>query len=698
MTLSLKQKYIKTIPINRTRKLKETEARSGTKHAKTVQRGGIFGLGLFGSKAAAEKAAAEKVAAEKAAAEKAQEKKAVKVDEVKDVETAPITRVEPVTSPDAMADAAAATIVATLANTATAPEVNPRSQCPDTEAIKKNLTNIGITSFEKTEGKGANSSNMGFEMQKYDKREKGMQKLENAIRLLHVAGCAVPVVSSYAEVILGLATGLSNFNKSRALTYLASQCLSYVATISKNLAEMLAFYNNDIVKNHKNNIAIDNKLYGALQKNLYTFLYFLIDSINFRINDDVGLQHYSYWHTFLLKVDFSKVDFSGNSAVPIPPTKYRYSCKECIPSDTLREKMRTTLEKKYVTLENQSFISTITGAPRPPEFKYYGFCNEDVLTICKNYNDNIMRLIELNMYILIKSAYDNRKIIPILKYTDETVSARFFNAVFSTTLITHEVKEDFINDFKKDFKKDVDAATKQKTFSQRLTEVYSRVYKRFDDEPDLQVSFGFLIQLNRIFSELQHPGFSSNVASKAISSNVASKAISSNLANKAISSGSALGYAAVKATVKATDLITLPVKFIISDTKLQYEELLREYTLMTGNFLMLTSSFILDKAKFNNDETEQVNKELTEKLKSLADAIHTMTSEIDEGAKGVEQTATHLVGEGHSVGDDSRVDSQANTPANTQGPPEGGRSLSKKKYNYSQKRKTKRNKRKRRAL
>ena len=43
MTLSLKQKYIKTIPINRTRKLKETEARGGTKHAKTVQRGGMFG-------------------------------------------------------------------------------------------------------------------------------------------------------------------------------------------------------------------------------------------------------------------------------------------------------------------------------------------------------------------------------------------------------------------------------------------------------------------------------------------------------------------------------------------------------------------------------------------------------------------------------------------------------------------------------
>lgn len=153
MTLSLKQKYIKTISINRTRKLKETEARDGTKHAKTVQRGGVEegegkGKGMFGwfeSNASVDK-------------KKAVNDGVVKVDEVNvsvvnDNDAAPITRVEQVTSPDAMADAAAATIVATLANTATAPEVNSQSRCRNTEEIKIGLTNIGITSFEKTEGK-----------------------------------------------------------------------------------------------------------------------------------------------------------------------------------------------------------------------------------------------------------------------------------------------------------------------------------------------------------------------------------------------------------------------------------------------------------------------------------------------------------------------------------------------------------------
>lgn len=585
--------------------------------------------------------------------------------------------------------------------TTTAPEMKP--PCRSITDIQDHLTKIGITSFEKTEGKGANSSNMGSEMQRYDKRERFMQGVENAIKVLHIAGCAVPVVSSYAEVILGLATGLSNFNKSRALTYLASQCLSYVATISKNLSEMLAFYNNDIVK--ANEIAIDNKLYSALQKNLYTFLYFLIDSINFRINDDVGLQHYSYWHTFLLKVDFSgNIDYTSS----LPSTKYRYSCIECIPSDTLRERMRTTLKKKYVTLENQWMIistiesipgkvrSSFSSAPRPPEVKYFGFCNKEVLTVCKNYNDNIMRLIELNMYILIQSASENRERIPILKYTDENVSAEFYNAVFSTKLITKQVEEDFRNAFKKV----VNVAAKRESFYKRAMkgQVFSRVYKIFDDDPELQVSFDFLIQLNRIISELQHPhpDFMGNTSNKIISSS-----------NFGVRNGiRAVGVAGYTAASYTTGLISSPISYIISDTKLQYEELLREYTLMTGNFLMLTSSFILDKTKLDKDKTERVNNELTETLNKLKPFIAILSNGIGKGAQSVERRASELAMETGPAGEKSQVGSKedtegvspANTPVDPQRVLEGGRSLSKKIYNYSQKRKTKRNKRKRRAF
>lgn len=283
------------------------------------------------------------------------------------------------------------------------------------------------------------------------------------------------------------------------------------------------------------------------------------------------------------------------------------------------------------------------------------------------------------MYILIKSAFENRKMIPILKYTDENVSDEFSKAVFSTTLITRNVEEEFINNFKKP----VETTTKQKTTFQ----VFSRVYKSFNTDPDLQVSFNFLIQLNRIISELQHPGFmgSSNLASK-----------TSSFTSRAVGLA---GYTAVN----ATGLIKSPVNFIISDTKLQYEELLREYTLMTGNFLMLTSRFILDKTKLKNDETELVNNQLTEKLKSIEDAINTVTNDIGDGAEIVNQAAESMVKEYRSVGEvpvgaNSQVDSQENLPENPPENPQGGRSLSKKKYNYSQKRKTKRNKRKRRAL
>jgi hypothetical protein len=754
MTLSLKQKYIKTISMDKTRKLKKTEARGGTKNAKTVQEGGVTFLERIGwknapldkknvvlefkdknvadDKAAAERSEAERAEAERAETERAEAERAeAERAERAEVERAEAERAEKVVVEKAAAEVPAEAnaeakaeeeraaearthVKAEEVTTTTAPNTKP--PCRSIKEIQDYLTKIGITSFEKTEGKGANSSNMGSEMQKYDKREKKMLALENAIKVLHLAGCAVPVVSSYAEVILGLATGLSNFNKSRALTYLASQCLSYVATISKNLSEMLVFYNNQIVKD--NEIAIDNKLYGALQKNLYTFLYFLIDSINFRINDDVGLQHYSYWHNFLLKVDFS-----GNSdyTSSIPSTKYRYSCIECIPSDTLREKMRTTLEKKYVTLENQWFISTIkstiksipgrtissfTGAPRPPEVNYFGFCSEDVLTVCKNYNDNIMRLIELNMYILIQSASENRERIPILKNTDEDVSAEFYNAVFSTRLITKQVEEEF----RIKFRIPVNVTAKREDFYKRAMkgQVYSRVYKIFDNEPDLQVSFDFLIQLNRIISELQHPGFMGNTSNKIISSSNFN--VRSGI-SRAVGVAGYTGYAAASFT---TGLIRSPVNFIISDTKLQYEELLREYTLMTGNFLMLTSSFILDKTKLDKDQTERVNNELTETLKKLESSIAILTNDIAERAQSVEKTASNLATETGVVGEnpqrgsevDSPANSPANSPVNTQGDSpantpantQGGRSLSKKKYNFSKKRKTKRNKRKRRAF
>jgi len=520
--------------------------------------------------------------------------------------------------------------------------------CPtNVEIIKKQLTSIGITSFaNKEEAKSATTS----DMQKYDKTAKRTQLFENAVRLLHIAGCAVPLVSSLAEVTLAVVTGVSNFNKSKALTYLASQCLTYVANISRDLAEMFAFYSNSIVI--YNNIKIDNVLYGVLQKNLYTFFYFLIDSITFEITEHVGSQHYLYWYTFLLKVDFSR---GSDYSKPIPSDKYRYSCKECIPLDTLRKKL-ITLDKTVVTLENPelSVLQKIRQRNRTDEMKkkdkLLGFCSEDLLAVCKNYNDNIMRLIELNMYILINSAYKNKTMIDILKYSEKGLSAEFSNAVFSTKKISDETKETF-----------------KKRFS--ITVIDDRKspsdIKRF--VPDLELTFNFLIQLNRIISELEYPLF----IVKPSNNNVTTK--------RARALNFATGF-----VVNAASLITKPARVFFSTPKLQHEELMREYTLMTGNFLMMTSRFTLDYNKLGVVDKEVVYIMVTEKLKSVASALAIVKDHLNAGADSVNNVATNLRDDAGGVPDGVTTDST-----------EGGRNLSKKKYKYSKKCKTKRNKRKR---
>ena len=515
--------------------------------------------------------------------------------------------------------------------------------------LKEDLTKIGITSFgSKEEAKKATTS----DMQKYDKIAKKTQLFENAVRLLHIVGCAVPLVSSLAEVTLAVVTGVSNFNKSKALTHLASMCLSYVSNISRDLAEMFTFYDNDLVK--KKEIILDQALYDILKKNLYTFFYFLIDSINFEINASVGSQHYIYWYSFMQKVDFNKYS-DYNKA--IPSNRYRYSCKECIPNATLREKMRTTLDTNLVTLDNpkksvyQKGVGMMSMTSKTQPDDLLGFCNEEYLALCKNYNDNIMRLIELKMYILINSAYSSKptfrensyipdytqkSFIPILRYSEKTekdLSEEFKNAVFSTTKISDTQKKEFEKKF-------------------RIAEFSGG--KSFI--PDLELSFKFLIELNRIISELEYPPFNPKKGSKL-----------------------------VKGMTGVINLITKPAKVFFSTPKLQHEELMREYTLMTGNFLMMTSRYALDYNKLSVVDKERVHIQLTKKLESVDGALKVVETQLSEGARSVGDVAETLNGD---------------IPEAAEAPLLGGgrRNLSKKVYRKSKKYKTKHKKRRKSAL
>ena len=63
--------------------------------------------------------------------------------------------------------------------------------------------------------------------------------------------------------------------------------------------------------------------------------------------------------------------------------------------------MRTTLDTNLVTLDNpkksvyQKGVGMISMTSNKQPDDLLGFCSEEYLALCKNYNDNIMRLIEL---------------------------------------------------------------------------------------------------------------------------------------------------------------------------------------------------------------------------------------------------------------------------------------------------------------
>jgi hypothetical protein len=291
------------------------------------------------------------------------------------------------------------------------------------------------------------------------------------------------------------------------------------------------------------------------------------------------------------------------------------------------------------------------------DVKLYDTCSEELIGICKNYNDNIMRLIESNMYILINSAYKYQTSLPVLKYLDKSyslkssrsvsrtldqlkkegnlyeLSVKFSNAVFSTDLIGEDVLKD-LNKF--------------------LDEVKN--YDTQHSSSDLEFSFFFLIELNRIISELKYSDYTKG----------------NTLLQNVGKTVSALPNA----------LIYQPIKTYLSNPKLQYDILIREYALMTGNFLTMTSRYVLHYNQFSEEDKETINQQTKDKLKKIEGPLKTLETNIESIGSKVENIASKL---------SETLESNEPTSDSTQA---GGRTNYKKSYKHPKKSKTKQTKRK----
>lgn len=501
-------------------------------------------------------------------------------------------------------------------------EKEKKSQCASNNAkIRATLEKNGITSYSNKESKTMTELNPS------DSVNKRNERLTGALTLAAAAGALVPFAGQFFTLARVALLGINKYQKDKELSYLSSDCLSYISNITKDIAVMNAFYSNDIVK--AKNIVRNATLYDILQKNVFKFLYFLIDNINFTA-DNLGAVQYSFWVSFLKQIDFSDKNY-GNF---LSPNSYRYSCAECITAE-LRKLLQDPGSNDYQKVINlntnkDSFLtrSSKVLSRRPKTEISSVFCDEEMLINCRNNNDIIMRLIEYNMYKLIKTTYKNRlasyKKFKLFKGSEDHLFAPIFD----------------LND-------------KQ---PRDINEVKESVMSEEADKGEVSIYLDFLFELKRIMTELNYQ------VPKSDPSNMSYVASVSGI-NSIVAVGSS--YVGTALT--------------------RYNEMLREYIIMTGNFGTITSRYAIDYNSLSSlslEEKKKIEDDIKQKTGKISSAIVDIIEENNQFTRAANQEAEAVA----PIGPDNTLENSGLDQISNSN---GGR------QNQSKKLKIKRNKSKR---
>ena len=475
--------------------------------------------------------------------------------------------------------------------------------------------------------------------------------------------------------IIGIAENVgvaaSKYNQHLELLYLSAQCLIYVSNISRDLAEIHSFYNNAHVK--EKGIEMDSSLYEILVKSLFTFTYFLIDNIDFTSKIS-GIDQYKFWYAFLSRIDFSNTEATRKGCI------YKYSCKECIPKE-LRAKLQelsisgkpykriidfddvfdTTVPKKISGFMSQTARDFASGAAKLgtsitsgaaklgtsitdgtaymrskstdksdidsniklPDKGLFGFCSEDIVTQCKNYNDIIMRLIEFNIYKLFKTTYKNQNFLPI-KFEGKgsgITSDAFYKYIFENIkLDIYKNTDSYKTEAYDRTKYDDDDKVKEllKQWLEKTT--YSS-----EEELEELLCFEFLFELKRIIKELDAANMLTTYKAK-----FKPKPNSNNI------------------LLKGFDSLSEGSKMVISirnayfgNPETKYKTFLREYVIMTGNFATILSRYSLDHNKLTAKDKEEILSEVNQVIINLDEQLTAATRIMAEaGATGIQTGKT----------------------------------------------------------
>ena len=437
-----------------------------------------------------------------------------------------------------------------------------QKQCAsNNEKTRQALDKNGITSYSNKESKTITELNPS------DSVNKRNERLTGALTLAAAAGAMVPFAGQFFTLARVALLGINKYQKDKELSYLSSDCLSYISNITKDIAVMNAFYMNDIVK--KKQIVRNTTLYDILQKNVFKFLYFLIDNINFT-TDNLEAVQYSFWVSFLKQIDFSDKNYHE----PLSPNSYRYSCAECI-TDELRKLLQDPGSNDYQKVINlntnkDSFLTQVSKIPsrRPKTEISSVFCDEEMLIKCRNNNDIIMRLIEYNMYKLIKTTYKNR----FASYKKFKLYKGRENYLFDLIFFNVPAGD--------------------------ITKVKESVRTYESDDGEVTIYLNFLFELKRIITDLKYQVPKSEPSSM-------SRFASASGINSIVAVGSA--YVGTALT--------------------RYNEMLREYIIMTGNFGTITSRYAIDYNSLSLEDKKKIEDDIKQKTSRISSAIVEITEE-----------------------------------------------------------------------
>jgi len=185
------------------------------------------------------------------------------------------------------------------------------------------------------------------------------------------------------------------YMKNRELSYLCSACFGYIFNIMNNVKSMLEFY--DVLEDMKDNnfgISKNPVTWNVVQENLYKFLFYLIEQVDFSL-ENLGEKQYPFFNALFMRMDFSR---NGKSKSPM--VIFKYSTPDCAPDNAPIENSSGIINWAKTQISKRLKPST--------HMLLKAIAHNNVL--CTNYNDIIIRFLELKIKTLLQNPKIKRKI------------------------------------------------------------------------------------------------------------------------------------------------------------------------------------------------------------------------------------------------------------------------------------------------